>query len=171
MIRALFARLTGSPERGHALFGSVVAEARRPHWYTAGSVADTVEGRFAVLSTIMALVIVRLERSGAACEAATVALTERFIEAMDSEIREMGVGDPALGRQVRALVGALATRVERWRNAVESDEEFSATVSRSIYRDRPPAAEAVAHVEEELLAFWRRLVLCGDDEVAEGRLG
>ena len=171
MIRGLFARLTGAPRRGEALFASAVAEARQRHWYTGGAVPDTVEDRFAVLATVVALLIVRLERAGAAGEAASVALTERFVEALDAEIREMGVGDPALGRQVRALVGALATRVERWRDTVQGGRDWLATVLRSVYRDNAPPAEALAHSEAQLRALWQRLEQGSDGDIAEGRLG
>ena len=64
MIRALFARLTGGPSRGQALFDLAVAEARHVHWFIEGELPDTVNGRFAVLATIVALLTVRLERDG-----------------------------------------------------------------------------------------------------------
>ena len=64
MISALFARLTGGPRRGHALFDLAVAEARRTHWFLDGEVPDTVNGRFAVLATIVALITLRLEQGG-----------------------------------------------------------------------------------------------------------
>ena len=67
---------------------------------------DTLDGRFAVLATITALVLVRLEAAMAMRgNAVSVALTERFIEVMESEHRELGLGDPTLGKTVRKLVG------------------------------------------------------------------
>lgn len=154
------------------MFDSAVAEARRPHWFVEGEVPDNVEGRFAMLATVLALLVVRLERAGQAGDSATVALSERFIESMDAEIREMGVGDPALGRQVRSLVGALATRIERWRAAIEGEAEWSATVLRSVYRDSAPIAEALAHSESQLRDLWQRIEKRGVEEIVEGgRLG
>ena len=47
--------------------------------------------------------------------ALSVALTERFIEVMEAEHRELGLGDPTLGKTVRKLVGSLARRTELWR--------------------------------------------------------
>ena len=61
MLRRLFGRLTDRQPRGAELFGAVVAEARAPAWYRDGQVPDTIDGRFAVLSTVAALTIVRLE--------------------------------------------------------------------------------------------------------------
>ena len=81
MLRFLFGRLTEAPRRGQALFDAVVAEARRKHWYLEGEVADSIDGRFAVLATVCALFIVRLEEGGEAGESGSADLTERFIEA------------------------------------------------------------------------------------------
>ncbi len=111
MLSFLFPRLTPQAIRGGALFGALVREARRPQWYIEGQMPDTIDGRFAVLATIVALATVRLERGGAGAQAAAVALAERFVEAMDAEHRQLGIGDPALGKKVRKLVGALGRRV------------------------------------------------------------
>ena len=58
MLRALFARLTGEPRRGHALFALAVQEASQPHWFVEGEVPDTVNGRFAVLATTLSMVVI-----------------------------------------------------------------------------------------------------------------
>lgn len=171
MLRRLFARLTGEPRRGKALFAAAVAEARRPHWFVEGEVPDTVEGRFSVLATVVALIIVRLERDGPAGETASVALTERFVEALDTEIREMGVGDPALGKQVRRLVGALAGRLERWRSVVESGEGWTAEVERSLYRDEALERGPVRHTEAALQQLWQRLAESSVGALVSGRIG
>ena len=88
MLSALFARLTGNSRRGQAMFDMAVSEARQPRWVVEGEVPDTVNGRFAVLATIIALLTVRLEREGDAGQEASVALTERLVETIDAEIRE-----------------------------------------------------------------------------------
>jgi cytochrome b pre-mRNA-processing protein 3 len=115
MLSFLFRGLTAQPARGTALFEAVTAETRRRSWYVEGDIPDTLDGRFAVLATIAALVLVRLEREGEAGNDASVALTERFIQVMESEHRELGLGDPTLGKTVRKLVGMLARRTELWR--------------------------------------------------------
>lgn len=169
-MRALFARLTrASPKRGAGLFGAAVDEARRVHWFAQGGVPDTVEGRFAVLATVLALVLVRLER-GPAGEAASVAVTERFIEAMDAEVRQMGVGDPTVGKQVRALVGALSTRVEHWRDAVSDEARWERAVQRSLYRDENVDDRALASGVTATRALWDRLSGLTVDAIAEGRI-
>jgi len=157
MFRALFARLTGDPRRGQGLFDAAVAETRPTHWFTNGEIPDTVDGRFALLSTVVALTIVRLEQLGDEGRAASAALTERFVDTMDVELREMGLGDPTLGKQVRKLVGALGTKVERWRQLVEGDESWADEVRSSLLLAEDASAEAVRHDQSELRALWKRL--------------
>ncbi|HJR82737.1 MAG TPA: ubiquinol-cytochrome C chaperone family protein [Sphingomicrobium sp.] len=170
MIRGLFARLTGEPMRGQALFDLAVGEARRPHWFVEGRVPDTVNGRFAVLATIVALMMVRLERGGADGERAGVALTERLVESLDTEIREMGLGEPALGKQVRRLVGAVSGRVERWRALIDSDKSWSEEIRRSLYLGDDPGEAAMSHSESELRRLWQRLADARVEHLEDGRM-
>src|SRR3954471_16009528 len=100
MLGFLFRGLTTITANGIALFDAVTAESRQPHWYVNGDVPDTLDGRFAVLATIAALAIVRLEQLGEVGLSQSVALTERFITVMESEHRELGIGDPTLGKTV-----------------------------------------------------------------------
>jgi cytochrome b pre-mRNA-processing protein 3 len=171
MLSYLFPRLTPSTSRGTALFEALVGEARRPHGYVEGQVPDSIDGRFAVLSTIVALATVRLERGGDAARAAAVALAERFIEAMDAEHRQMGIGDPTLGKTVRKLVGGLSRRVALWRPTIERGEGWDDAVSSSLFRGTAPSTEALAHCERALRAYWARLDAATDEALAEGRIG
>jgi cytochrome b pre-mRNA-processing protein 3 len=170
MFRFLFPRLTRDENRGAALFSALVAEARRPDWYRQGGIEDSLDGRFAVLSTLVALATVRLERGGAEGEAASVALAERFVEAMDAEHRQIGLGDPTLGKTVRKLMGALGRRVELWRGGVEADGWSAATVE-SLYRGRAAAAPAAEHSEQALRRFWASASAAPVAELSKGRLG
>ena len=160
MLSYLFPRLT--PQRGAALFGAVTERARQPHWYVNGKVPDTLDGRFGVLATIIALVVVRLEQLGDEGEAASVALTERFIEAMETDHRELGLGDPTLGKTVRKLVGALGRRVELWRSAIGGD--WRAAAAESLKGGDP------VYCAKALRALWADLGHSDAAELLEGRL-
>jgi len=168
MLRFLFGRLTSEPRRGQALFDSVVAEARLPHWYVEGEVADTIDGRFAMLATVCAMTIVALERGGPDGDSASAALTERFIEAMDSEHRELGLNDPGLGRRVRKLVGSLERRVDEWRTAISGDEDWEETVVSSVYRSDAPRDPALQHSASALRDLWKRLERVGKADLVNG---
>ena len=169
MLNFLFRRLTAEPQRGAALFAAVTRIARRPHWYVEGQVQDTVDGRFTVLATVAALVLVRLEREGARGDAASVALTERFIEVMESEHRELGLGDPTLGKTVRRLVGSLARRTDRWRNGVADQSDWIAATRDCLYT-RGVTAEALEHSAEALKRIWAEVDAIDVGSLEEGTL-
>ena len=167
MLSFLFRGLTAEPARGAALFEALTAEARQPHWYVAGEVPDTLDGRFAVLATVTALALVRVERDGDAGNRIAVALTERFIEVMESEHRELGVGDPTLGRTVRKLVSMLAKRTELWRSA--DDANWGEAVRESLYKDEV-SVEALRHSAEALKGVSQRLDAASLDSLMQGRI-
>ena len=169
MLRFLFPRLTTSPARGAELFAWVTREARESHWYLAGEVPDSIDGRFAMLTTVAAMVMVRLERDGDSGNSESAALTERFVEAMEAEHREMGLGDPTLGKTVRRLVGSLARRVELWRTAV-ADDGWREAVRDSIYGFDEAPKESLDHAVSALQALWARLESSPLEVIAGGRI-
>lgn len=140
MIAKLFRRLTAGPKTsdagGAALFDWVTRAARERDWYVDGAIPDTIDGRFALVSTVAALCCLRLEQLGAEGEALSVALTERFAEVMDSEHRELGIGDPTLGKTVLKLVGSLARRVGQLRSAFDGQRDWTAAAA-AVLPDAP----------------------------------
>lgn len=169
MLRFLFPRLTSERSRGSALFDAVVAEARSPDWFIACAVPDTIDGRFDVLSTLLALAILRGEEGGAEANDAAVGLVERFADAMDSEHRQLGVSDPAIGKTVRRLVAMLGKRVGTWRDAPERD--WRQATHAALYRGDAVSTEALSAATGRLEGFARRLATVGDADFAEGRIG
>jgi cytochrome b pre-mRNA-processing protein 3 len=165
MLRFLFPRLTAQPARGAGLFEAVTHEARQPHWYVEGEVPDSLDGRFAVLATVTALVLVRLESGADSDDGAGVALTERFVAVMEAEHRELGLGDPALGRKVRKLVSALGRRVELWRLAV-AESDFGEAAEESLDLEGNDAARE--HCSRALQDLWARLEATATADVEEG---
>ncbi|MES2002616.1 MAG: ubiquinol-cytochrome C chaperone family protein [Pseudomonadota bacterium] len=175
MLDFLFARLTPSPanrlgERGARAFNAAVAIARKPEFFRRGGVPDTLDGRFALLATVLALLLVRIERDGEDGNPLSVALTERFIAAMESEHRELGLGDPTLGKTVRKLVGALAKRVELWRFATSAKGKWTAAARTSAFAGDPDPA-ALQFVASELRGLWTRLVAADLAAIDAGDVG
>lgn len=123
-----------------------------------------------MLTTLLALADIRLERGGNDAGALGPRLTEAFITDMDAQMREAGFNDPSLGKQVRTMVGALASRVDKWRLAVEAIEPWDEVARGSLYGDSPPAQEASALGIEATRAWWRRLQEASDWDLIEGRI-
>ena len=167
MLRFLFPRLTPARPRGQAMFDAAVREARSPHWYADLGVPDTLDGRFSVLSPIVALMSVRIERAKDALGEAGPALTERFVETMDAEHRQIGLGDPTLGKVVRKMVGALGRRVGIIRSAVEQSKDWQEAASECL---QPGESDDEAARADALKRMWERLEATPDEALLEGEI-
>ena len=166
MLKFLFGSLTAQPALGAALFDAATREARAPHWYREGKVPDTLEGRFALLTTVIALVMARLEALGEDGSRLSVALTERFIEVMESEHRELGIGDPTLGKTVRKLVAALSRRVDLWRATLAGERNWAEAVADSL----PGDDDAAGHREKSLRELANRIETSSLERLAKGEI-
>ena len=150
------------------LYHAVVARARLPHWYVEGAVPDTVDGRFDMVAAVLALVLLRLEGEPAAAHDAA-RLTERFVDDMDGQLREIGIGDIIVGKHIGRMMAMLGGRLGAYRDGLGSGKLGPALV-RNLYRGAAPAPAALAHVEAALTALHRALAATPLAALIEGRL-
>lgn len=125
----LLKRLFGASDRGTApqLYAGIVARGRAPHWYTEGGVPDTIDGRFDMIAAVLSLVLLRLEGEAEA-KAPSTALAECFIDDMDGQLRQTGLGDLVVGKHVGRLMGTLGGRLGALREALPQDDAALAEV-------------------------------------------
>lgn len=166
---SFFQRLFGKPDRGTApaLYRAVVALGRQPHWYVEGAVPDTVDGRFDMIAAVMALVLLRLEGEAEAVQPST-ALAECFIEDMDGQLRELGVGDIVVGKHIGKMMGMLGGRLGAYREGLKGD--LKPALVRNLYRGNAPEDAALAHVERALLALRDSLAAMPTSAILAGEL-
>ena len=133
------------------LYTIVVDRARAEHWYVAGSVPDTVDGRFDMIAAVLAFVLLRLEEEP---DAATLSaqLTERFVDDMDGQLRQLGIGDVVVGKHVGKMMSMLGGRLGAYRAGLAAGDLKPALI-RNLYRGVAPADAAVAHVAAALIQF------------------
>ena len=134
-------------QRLRPLYDGIVAVARDPAWYQGGGVPDTVDGRFDMVSTLTALVLLRLEGDGGAFARDSALLTELFIDDMDASLRQIGIGDFVVGKHVGRMMGALGGRLGALR---EAGDALETPVRRNIFHDAPPSEAAVTFVAARL---------------------
>ena len=152
-----------------ALYLAIVAAARQPGWFREAGVPDTIDGRYCVLATLLALADLRLSTGGATAQALSPRLTELFIDDMDAQLCQSGVGDPTLGKTVRKMVAGVSARIERWRSlAGEDGGDWLPALNFGLYRDRAPSAGEAA-AAQALVEDWRdRLDRATDSDLAKG---
>ncbi|HEX8124322.1 MAG TPA: ubiquinol-cytochrome C chaperone family protein [Allosphingosinicella sp.] len=118
---------------------------------------DTLEGRFDMLATMVALALIRLEAEGDRAKAESVALTEIFIDDMDGTLRQIGIGDFVVGKHVGKLVGALGGRLGALREALAGQAPLEAAVRRNVFRDSAVPDSALDWVGARLRGLHDRL--------------
>ncbi|MGF1549946.1 MAG: ubiquinol-cytochrome C chaperone family protein [Sphingomonadaceae bacterium] len=152
------------------LYGAALAIARDPAWYREGGVADTLDGRFDMLAAMLSLIIMRLENMGDEGKGDAARLTEAFVEDMDAQLRQMGVGDLVVGKKVAKMVSALGGRLGAYREALEGEGELEEALLRNLYRGDSPPPEALAWTARGLRARHQGLAVMPRAALLEGRL-
>ncbi|KAB7647561.1 ubiquinol-cytochrome C chaperone family protein [Polymorphobacter fuscus] len=135
---------------GQALYNQVVDLARRPDWYIAGEVPDTIDGRFDMVALMLSLVLLRLEAEpGDAPKQLSADLADRFINDMDGSLRQGGIGDQVVGKHIGQMMAALGGRLGAYRDAGGDDAALATALRRNLWRGEPVADDAVAWVVAE----------------------
>ncbi len=153
------------------LYNAVVAEARRPGWYLAGEVPDTVDGRFDMVALLLSLALIRLEDAGVAGAQAAADVTERFIADMDGSLRQDGIGDQVVGKHIGRMVAALGGRLGAYRETRTDDAGFGVALRRNLWRGAPVADDAVDWVAAEARRVAARLDALPLADIVAGNLG
>ncbi len=117
----IFGKRDDDREPVRPLWHRVVEIAREKHWYAECGIADTVPGRFDAITLVLALVLLRMEREQALIEP-SVRLTELFVDDMDGQLRQSGVGDLVVGKRMGKLMSTLGGRLGALREALPQGE-------------------------------------------------
>ena len=132
-LRSLFTR--PGARQAASLYADAVARARWPEFYTVRGVPDTPAGRFEMLAWQVMLQLAVLAGQGTNGNRLGQEIVDRMFADMDRSLRELGVGDLSVGRQMRKLGEVwqarteLAQRVLPQGGEVASPDQLAALVS------------------------------------------
>ena len=167
LLARLFSSQPDPREALRPLWHRVVELSREPALYRDDGVADSVAGRFDMITAVLGVVLLRLERDGLADE--TALLTELFVADMDAQLRETGVGDVVVGKHMGKLMSALGGRLGALREALASGDE--AVLEAALARNVTMTGEAgTAALARRLRAFADKLAAVDAGEVLAGRI-
>jgi cytochrome b pre-mRNA-processing protein 3 len=131
VLKKLFARKKTDPSA--ALYAAIVAAARQPRFYANWRVPNTLDGRFDMLVLHLFLVLERL-RGDTSTQELQQALTDRFFAEMDAALREVGVGDLAVGKKVRKMAEAFYGRATAYRAGLaKNDTSLQDALARNVF--------------------------------------
>ena len=129
---------------------------------------DTVDGRFDMIATLLAIVMLRLETEPAGGEPAA-RLAERFVDDMDGQLREIGIGDIIVGKHIGKMMSMIGGRLGAYREGLAAGDIAPALV-RNLYRGAAPDDAALAHVRESVMAFHAGLAATPLPNLLSGEL-
>ena len=141
-----------------SLYGTIVAQARKPAFYQSFGVPDTVNGRLDMILLHVVLLLRRLaasDRSGPLGQASlgqatlgqatlgqatlgqatlSQAIFDLFCQDMDANLREMGVGDLSVPREMRRIGEAFYGRQAAYCAALDSKDPgmLDAALARNV---------------------------------------
>ena len=172
-LKALKKWFGGSDERAavRPLYDAIIAEARRPHWYVEGRVADSIDGRFDMVNAVLALALIRMEAMGDEARMPSTLLAETFVTDMDGQLRELGIGDIIVGKHIGRMMGALGGRLGAYRAGFGEGGNPRDALLRNLYRGEAPEAAALDHVEGALKTLVGRLSGQTLADLLSGNLG
>lgn len=168
-IASLFGRSPDPREAVRPLYDAVVAEARAPHWYAAGQVPDTIDGRFEMVAGLLSLVLLRLERAPET-KRESAWLAEVFVTDMDGQLRQIGIGDVVVGKHIGKMMAALGGRLGAYRNALEGRIGLDDVLIRNVWRGERPSDVALEHVANQLRRWSDALAALPTDDIVAARL-
>jgi cytochrome b pre-mRNA-processing protein 3 len=142
------------------LYGAIVAQARAPVFYRSYGVADTVNGRLDLLMLHLALVFERLSRGEAAAKATGQAAFDRFCQDMDDHLREDGVSDLRVPKDMQRLAAAFFGRHRSYISALKTGDRMALRMAlcRNVFADAEAAGvdALAAYVEAAAQALDRQ---------------
>jgi cytochrome b pre-mRNA-processing protein 3 len=133
------------PARAAKLYGAIVARARLPTFYRAFGVSDTLDGRFLLLSLHLFAVLQRLRQEGEAAGGLAQDLSDRFSDDMETVLREIGVGDLRIPKQMRRLVASSQALFQAYEKAAALGEEAIAAAIAEAFGLSADATRRLAH--------------------------
>jgi cytochrome b pre-mRNA-processing protein 3 len=153
----LFQRSRG-PDRIGALYGAIVAQARQPALYAEYGVPDTMEGRFDMIVLHVALFFRRVRKEPEPIRQLGQGVFDRFCADMEHNLREIGLSDVAIPREMRRVGEAYYGRASAYDRAIGAADRaaLADALARNVFTDGAdagaPRLAAYVRAAVEMLA-------------------
>ena len=135
-------------------YDTVVAQARRPEFYTALGIPDTLDGRFEAICLHAFLYLHRLKGEAPAGSVSQLFFDRMFAD-FDRSLREIGTGDLSVGRQVKRMAEAFYGRARAYEDGLAGDD---AALGAALMRNLFGTAQASEAQLARAAAYLRREV-------------
>jgi len=155
-----------------ALYGAIVAQARLPSFYLTYGVPDTVEGRFDMIVLHLILLFHRLTREPEQSRGLGQGVFDLFCRDMDHNLREMGVGDLSVPKEMRRLAEAFYGRAGAYEQALGSSDDalLAAALAKNVLTEIGSPSSKALRLAAYTREAARRLDRVDTNSFARGAL-
>lgn len=147
-----FAGRAARKEAAEKIYDAIVAQSRYPAFYIRCGVPDTLSGRFDMLVIHMFVVLQILKLGGREGQLLAQEIVEAFIREMDTMVRDLGVSDRNVPKEVRKIAQlfygqllAYATALQRNDGKVLANEVWKSFQSAEGAGNAPIAADSISN--------------------------
>jgi cytochrome b pre-mRNA-processing protein 3 len=117
-----FAGRAARKEAAEKIYDAIVAQSRNPSFYIRCGVPDTLSGRFDMLVIHMFIVLQILKLGGREGQLLAQEIVEAFIREMDTMVRDLGVSDRNVPKEVRKIAQLFYGQLLAYSTALQRNE-------------------------------------------------
>jgi cytochrome b pre-mRNA-processing protein 3 len=167
-----FFRRGARPDTISILYGMIVAQARLPCFYRDYGVPDSVNGRFDLIVLHMSLFLRRLAHEPAAIRRLGQGVFDLFCRDMEQNMREMGIGDLAVPKEMRKIGAAFYGRSQAYEAALGAADSAALAIAlaRNVYGQDVSQAPGAGRLAAYMLKAVGHLALQDGAALARGEL-
>lgn len=119
----LFYRRKPEEKQAHCLYDQVVTLSRGEDFYQNMGVPDSFDGRFEMQVLLVNVLMRRLRKAGSDfSERVSQAMFDEMFATMDLALREQGVGDLSVAKQMKRMIGGFYGRGEIYNKALDASD-------------------------------------------------
>ena len=153
-----------------SFYNKAVEYARSERFYTIFSVPDTLDGRFDMTINHVYLIIRWLRSQGSEGKKISQELLDLLLDDMDQNLREMGVSDLGVGRQVKNMAKAFYGRSKIIEDGLQEGKlSLENGLKQILYRSNEPSSQQISKLAEYLMQAEKSLKNITISSVFEGK--
>lgn len=156
--------------QGAFIYNSIVDQSRRPEFYEALDIPDTIDGRFDLIVLHAGLYLPRLKAVKGEGNRLSQAMFDQMFANLEFNLRELGVGDMGVPKRMKTMLSAFYGRVSAYESALRAADmpALRAALHRNVYRTAEVDQARLDSLASYVRAASESLKAAGDDLIVAG---
>lgn len=172
-MRTLLSFFSRGPDRsrhGAWIYNALVDQARRPQFYEAMEVPDTIDGRFDLIVLHASLYLPRLKSVRTEGKPLAQAVFDQMFANMEQNLRELGNGDMSVPKKIQGMVQAFYGRATAYDKALRDGDvaALRAALHRNVYRGANASTTVLDALATYVRAASEALQAADDHDIVAG---